>query len=165
MQRNFLVVAQSAKLREEISGKLRKRGFTVTLASTGGEAIQVVRHVQVDIVLIESRRPDARVKRLRSRLLKERPGVRVFVVTNFEQVRNSSDLLRFGTHDYILGTEELLELASAQLDAARGPARHQPERAHDRWVVPPVARCQDEGWDNVSVAARHQFFESFVLLR
>ena len=125
MQRNFLVVAPSAKLREALSANLRKRGFSVTLAGSGGEAVQIVRHVTVDIVLIESRRPDARVRRLRTRILKERPGCRVFVVTNFDQVKNSADVLRFGPEDYLLDTEELLDLASAHIDGTRGHTSHE----------------------------------------
>jgi response regulator RpfG family c-di-GMP phosphodiesterase len=120
VQRNFLVVAHSGKLREALAANLRKRGFTVTLAGTEAEAVQVVRSVAVDVVLIESRQPDARVRRARSRILRERPDCQVFVVTNFDLVKNTADLLRFGAQDYIVDMEVLLDLAAAPLQAGRG---------------------------------------------
>jgi putative nucleotidyltransferase with HDIG domain len=120
VQRNFLVVAHSGKLREALAANLRKRGFTVTLAGTEAEAVQVVRNVAVDVVLIESRHPDARVKRARSRIHRERPECQVFVVTNFDMVKHTADLLSFGVQDYILDMDVLLDLATAPLQGGRG---------------------------------------------
>jgi len=128
VQRNFLVVAHSGKLREALASNLRKRGFTVTLAGTESEAFQVVRNVAVDVVLFESRHPDARIKRARTRIRRVRPDCQVFVVTNFDLVKNSADLLSFGAHDYILDMDVLLDLATAPLHGARGPATEEQDK-------------------------------------
>ena len=54
MYRNFLIVAGNGKVREALGSSIRQKGFTVTLAASGSEALMVVRNVSVEVVLIEN---------------------------------------------------------------------------------------------------------------
>ena len=116
MQRNFLVVAESGKVRETLATSLRKRGHTVTLAASAREALQVVRTVSVGAVLITTRPADTSAKQLRSQIIDERPGCRVVLVSEFESTRDSGELLLFGAEHYILAGEEMLALLSGPPD-------------------------------------------------
>lgn len=129
MQRNFLVVAESGKAREALAATIRRKGFTVTLAASPAEAIQVVQSVAVGVVAIDSRGPDAATKRLRSRILRERPECRVVVLTNFDSVRNTAELLTFAEDDYILEGEELLGLLAGGRSESVRAATEENEKA------------------------------------
>jgi len=115
--RNFLVVAGNGKVREALGNTLRKKGYTVTLAASGSEAMLVVRNVSVDVVLVESHLLDVRAEQLKSQIQKLRPGCRVILLTSFGSVRNSPDLLRYGTDDYLVRDDQLLELLTASIEA------------------------------------------------
>jgi len=117
VERNFLIVAADGKVREALAVDLRKLGFVVTLASNGGEAERVVRSVSVDGVIVESHLPDMSAEHLRSRLAQVRPECKVVVLTSFNLIRNSPELLRFGKDDYLLRGGQLFELIGAASDA------------------------------------------------
>jgi response regulator RpfG family c-di-GMP phosphodiesterase len=110
VQRSFLVVAENVKIRESLSARLREGGHTVTLAASTGEALRIVRSVSVGAVLIASDRDAGSAKKLRSKIRSIRPGCRILFVTPFEAARNSADLLRFGSGDYIVSDRELFGL-------------------------------------------------------
>jgi len=119
MYRNFLIAAANGKVREALSVGLREKGHSVTLAATGSEALLVLRNVAVDIVLVESHLPDMRAEQLRPQVLQIRPGCRVICLTSFGAVRNSPELLRFGMDEYVLRTDQIVELLGATLDSAQ----------------------------------------------
>lgn len=118
MKRNFLVVAGNGQTRESLAGELRAEGYSVTLASTAGEALRVVREVTVDAVLLESHLPDMPAPELRSKIRQLRPECRVAVLTSFEQVRNSADQLRYGAEDFLIERGQILDLLRAPFEAA-----------------------------------------------
>lgn len=113
MRRNLLIVSGSARVRESLAARLRGRGFTVTLVATGPEALQVVKHVSLDAVLLECRDDTPAMQRLRDEIRRERPGCRVAVVSNLGGSRNPLELLRLGDDDYVVGVDQLLDLMRA----------------------------------------------------
>jgi response regulator RpfG family c-di-GMP phosphodiesterase len=113
VKRNFLVVSASGQVREALAGSLRDHGYTVTLAANGREAERVVSSVSVDAALIESGLTDVSAERLQTAIRKARPGCRALILTSFEQVRNTPELLRFGRHDYLIRGDRLSDLVLA----------------------------------------------------
>jgi response regulator RpfG family c-di-GMP phosphodiesterase len=129
---NFLIVAADGKVREALAGELRRKGFNVTLAENGAEAERVVQSVAVDSVLVETHLPDMSAAELRERLQRVRPGCRVVLLTSFKLVRNSPELLRFGTEDYLLRASQVFELlrgTSADADQSLWPWEEKGNRA------------------------------------
>ena len=123
MDRNFLVVASNGKIRESLAATLRTKGYSVTLAPSGSEALLAVRSVSFDVVLIESHLTDVRSDLLKTQILQARPGCRVVVLTSFGAARNTPELLRYGVDDYIVRVDQVLEwMAPAAASAAEGPA-------------------------------------------
>ncbi len=117
MERNFLIVAADAKVREALAADLRARGLGVTLAEDGREAERVVRSVAIDVVVVESHLSDMPADELRSKVVQLRPDCRVIVLTSFKLVRNSPELLRLGKDDYLLRAPQLIELLGLGPDA------------------------------------------------
>jgi response regulator RpfG family c-di-GMP phosphodiesterase len=128
VKRNFLVVASDARVRETLAGELWNLGFSVTRAVNGAEAERVVRSVSVDAVLTESTLPDMSGEELAARLSRIRSDCRVVVLTSFEQVKNSPEQMRFGAEDYLLRSEQLLQL----LDAAHSSTEDEGTSAIDK---------------------------------
>ena len=113
MDRNFLIVASDGQVRETLSGDLRERGFNITLAETGAEAVRVAEAVSLDAVLVESHISDMGVDELRSRVTDIRPECTVLSLTSCGLIRNSTELLRLGGEDFVLTAESVRELLRA----------------------------------------------------
>jgi response regulator RpfG family c-di-GMP phosphodiesterase len=118
MASRVVIVSENAKARETLAQEVRRRGFAPTLAGSVDEAQRVLETVPAGLVLLETRRIDARARRQRTRLEQFRPGCRVVLVTSFGAVRQSPDLLQFGPGDFLVSAEVLL----AALEPARPPA-------------------------------------------
>jgi len=110
VHRHFLVVATDGKVREALSAELRGMGCKVTLATNGSQALRVAKAVCVHAVLVESHLPDMRPGELRDRLREIRPNCSVVVLSAFNLVRNSSELLQFGASDYLMHADQIAEL-------------------------------------------------------
>ncbi len=132
MAARVLIVSESAAAREGLAGALRRAGaFTPTLAESLDEAARIVRSLAVDLVLVDARRADARRVEIAARLERERPGVRVVALANFGAIRNSAEMLQFGTGDFVVGTEQVARLIEAGSASGRGDADAE---AQDRGV-------------------------------
>jgi response regulator RpfG family c-di-GMP phosphodiesterase len=110
VDRHFLVAAADGQVRNAIAEVLRKRGCTVTLAESGSQAEQVVQSVTVQTAIVESHLPDMTGSELGHRLRRLRPDCRVAVLTSFNLVRNTPELLRFGVSDYLIRADQVLDL-------------------------------------------------------
>jgi response regulator RpfG family c-di-GMP phosphodiesterase len=110
VHRHLLVVATDGKVREALSADLRAMGFKITLAVNASQALRVAKSVSVQAVLIESHLPDMPATELRTRLQEIRPNCRIVVLSGFNLVRNSSELLQFGANDYLVHTDQVVEL-------------------------------------------------------
>jgi response regulator RpfG family c-di-GMP phosphodiesterase len=113
LPKNVLVVAGPAGVRESLSAGLRERGFQVTLAVSGAEALRTVTGVAVDFAIIESHLPDIRAEQLQARLKEARPDCRVLTLASYGIARATPELLSLGPGDYILREENLLGLLDA----------------------------------------------------
>lgn len=110
MFRNYLVVSSNARTRDNLAAALRTRGYTVTLASTGTEALLVTKSVSVDTAIIDTAIPDMRADSLRKQIETIRPECGVAMLTPFAAVKGTTDLLRLGEDDFLLRKSDLIDL-------------------------------------------------------
>jgi response regulator RpfG family c-di-GMP phosphodiesterase len=103
-------VSENAKTRETLARAVRERGGKPTLAGSADEAQRVLETVAADLVLVETRRVDARARRLCARLDQVRPGCRAVLITSFGAIRQSPDLLQFDSDDFLIGADSLLSM-------------------------------------------------------
>ena len=134
MKRNFLVVAASPQVREELAGELRARGYSVTLAGSGSEAEKVVKHVAVEAVLVETNLPDATGPELKKSLKQIRPDCRVSLLTSFELIRNTPNQLRFGAKDYLVHEDQLFEMVLAPHEGNHTESSSFAQRGNDALI-------------------------------
>jgi len=135
VKRNFVVVAHGEQVREALAGDLRARGYSVTRATSGRQAEQIVRSVAVDAVVIESHLPDMPPEELRARISKLRPACRVTVITDFHRLRSTPQELYLEDGGFLLRAPEVLGLVEAPFAAARvGNAPTFSERGNDALI-------------------------------
>jgi response regulator RpfG family c-di-GMP phosphodiesterase len=129
MFRNYLVVSSSAKTRDNLAGAFRARGSTVTLASTGSEALLVAKNVSIDTAVVDTFVSDMRAEVLRKQIRATRPDCRVLMLTPFSVVKGTTDLLRLGDDDFLLRKPDLLEILES---ASEGEAVARTTPVHDK---------------------------------
>jgi response regulator RpfG family c-di-GMP phosphodiesterase len=124
----FLVVAASGQVREDLAEVLRARGQAVSLAASAAEAERVCKSARVETVLIESHLSDMSAQELRQSLLAIQPDCRIHVVTSLELARkNPGKLLTFDSC-YVLDREPYVDLLCCD-EAA--PLDEQARRGHE----------------------------------
>jgi response regulator RpfG family c-di-GMP phosphodiesterase len=119
MHRNVLVVAEREETRSALAALLRAEGWTVTLASSTTDVLQVVRSSPIAAVLIVSTQGDPAATKLRGRILSLQPDCRVVPLTRVNSTGRGSRGLEFGIGDYLLGERELLAMLSVPHGAGR----------------------------------------------
>jgi DNA-binding NtrC family response regulator len=106
----ILVVDDDEVMRQTLSDVLKKRGYAVSTADTGAQALSVVKDQLFDLILLDIRLPDMdgldvlkSIKELESDLM-------VIVMTAYSDVQNAVMAMKTGAYDYIDKPFELEEL-------------------------------------------------------
>jgi DNA-binding NarL/FixJ family response regulator len=118
----ILLVDDHPVVREGLRGMLAAEGDLDVVAEAGGaaEAVAAVRAHEPDVVLMDLRMPGGDGVEATARVLAQRPGTRVVVLTTYD---TDADILRAveaGAAGYLLKDASRAELAQAIRAAARG---------------------------------------------
>ena len=118
----ILLVDDHPVVREGLRGMLAAEGDLDVVAEAGGaaEAVAAVRAHEPDVVLMDLRMPGGDGVEATARVLAQRPGTRVVVLTTYD---TDADILRAveaGAAGYLLKDASRTELAQAIRAAARG---------------------------------------------
>lgn len=112
-----LIVGEDAVIRGALSHGLAHRGFSVHETSSGAGALELVRGLRFDLVLLNLMPSGESGARVCERIRREDPGVAIVVVTAGERDRNES--LKAGANDFLLrpfGMRELVAKISANTE-------------------------------------------------
>ena len=124
--KTVLVVDDDDAFRTVLAGELSHRGFEVTSAATGAEALERVAAAEPKVVLLDLRLPDANgidvLKAIRSRA----PAVEVIMLTGHASVESGIQGMQLGAFDYVMKPVPLDEL----LDKMRQAYERKAMRAH-----------------------------------
>jgi two-component system response regulator AtoC len=96
-----LVVDDEPGVRETLGLTLRKNGYEVSLASTGEEAIDILRAVPVKVVLSDLRMPGMGGEALLDRIIAEWPEVTVILMSAYGSEEDAIDYIKKGAYDYL----------------------------------------------------------------
>lgn len=118
----ILLVDDHPVVREGLRGMLAAEDDLTVVAEAGGaaEAVAAVRAHEPDVVLMDLRMPGGDGVEATARVLAQRPGTRVVVLTTYD---TDADILRAveaGAAGYLLKDASRAELAQAIRAAARG---------------------------------------------
>ncbi|GLZ13386.1 DNA-binding response regulator [Actinomadura sp. NBRC 104425] len=117
-----MLVDDHPVVREGLRGMLSAEDGIEVVAEAGdaAEAVAAVRRHEPDVVLMDLRLPNADGVEATARVLAQRPGTRVVVLTTYETDRDILRAVEAGATGYLLKDASRQELAQAVRAAARG---------------------------------------------
>src|SRR5215212_5275470 len=96
-----LIVDDEEVLRDVLEVVLRREGFDVLLAASGEEALSVVEHEEVDLVVLDIMLPGiSGIDTLRA-LRIANPGLPVIIITAFSSIDGAIEAMKHGAFHYI----------------------------------------------------------------
>ena len=118
----ILLVDDEVAIQRAIAPLLRSRGYAVTLAATGAEAVDAFERERPDMVILDLGLPDIDGTEV-CRLLRERADVPILVLSARGAEKDKVTALDHGADDYItkpFGPEELMARVRASLRRSLG---------------------------------------------
>jgi len=118
----ILLVDDEVAIQRAIAPLLRSRGYAVTLAATGAEAVDAFERERPDMVILDLGLPDIDGTEV-CRLLRERADVPILVLSARGAEKDKVRALDHGADDYItkpFGPEELMARVRASLRRSLG---------------------------------------------
>ena len=127
-KKEILVVDDEPMLCRALSAFFSERGFAVTVAATAQDAIEQIRRIHADVVLLDLKLPDSSGLDVLTELKARYPGLRIVVISGSADSPTVKEAMQRGANDYLakpfnfdrcfyaaMGIEPV-ELASAQAE-------------------------------------------------
>ena len=113
----ILIVDDERQLAEAFKKKLSREGMEVFTASSGGEAISIMKKETLDVGLFDIRLPDMDGVELLGRLREMQPAAEVIMLTGYASVDTAIRSMKLGAYDYLTKPCKLSELHSVIVKA------------------------------------------------
>ncbi len=113
----ILVVDDEAGMRDMLALELRGRGYQVSLAENGDEALALVRRQRFDLVVTDMQMPGMDGNMLLEQIKKIEPRLEVIIMTGYGTVEVAVTAMKNGAFDFILKPFHLEEL-NAKIEKA-----------------------------------------------
>jgi len=110
MKASILIVDDEKVQREMLGGYLKKKGHTVYLASSGEEALEIMRANSVDIVVTDQKMPGMTGIELAAKIHVEHPNLSTVVLTAYGSIGDAVRAMRDGVEDYLTKPIDLDEM-------------------------------------------------------
>jgi CheY-like chemotaxis protein len=117
-----LVVDDELEVRQVLREFLSNRGYDVTTASGGAEAVAIVETIKPDLILLDVAMPDMDGVETLKRIVAIEPTLAVIMVTANSDIGTTSKLLALGAVDYVpkpFDLDYLDQAVSTQVTAAQ----------------------------------------------
>lgn len=101
MQPKILVIDDQEAIRLFLASALAERGYDVSQAATGAEAIAAAAAFRPDLVLLDLLLPDANGMDILARLREDRPDICVVILTSYGQVDAAVRAMRLQAFDFV----------------------------------------------------------------
>jgi two-component system response regulator NreC len=126
-----LLVDDHALFRQGIRALLANSEYAEIIgeAADGRDALDKVRQLSPDVVLMDIGMPGMGGLEATRRIMKDNPGVKVLVLTQYEDTEYILTMLRAGAKGYIAKTATAVELATAIQTVRRGESYLYPSAA------------------------------------
>ncbi|HPP05772.1 MAG TPA: response regulator [Syntrophorhabdaceae bacterium] len=117
--KRVLVVDDNPDIIGALSDFLELNGCKIFTATTGKEAIDVVKHQDIEVVLLDVRLPDINGVNLLDVLKKENPTIAVIMMTGYSTHKDIIDAMKKGASDFLLKPFEYDNLIMVMIRALR----------------------------------------------
>lgn len=98
----ILVVDDELIMRESLSGWLRRDGHEVETAASGEEALDKIKEVRFDILLVDIKMEGISGLEVLKRVKDDDPDVAIVMITAFGSISTAIEAIRNGAFDYLL---------------------------------------------------------------
>ena len=113
----LLLVDDEVQFLNAIARRLRKRGFDVTTASNGHEAIEIAREEKFDIAILDLKMPKMDGGEVLKALKKEHRFLEAIILTGHGSLESAVELTKVGAFSYLPKPYELNKLLETIADA------------------------------------------------
>lgn len=110
MNPSILIVEDEDVMRKTLEEVFDRKGFKVSSAETGSEALEIFKNRKIDIALLDVRLPDTSGLEVLKELRVFDDDVTVIVMTAYPEVKTAISAMKTGAYDYINKPFELDEL-------------------------------------------------------
>jgi DNA-binding NtrC family response regulator len=145
--RSILVIDDEESLRHALAKALRRAGYVVETAASGGEGVDRFSKGSFDAVLTDVRLPDLSGLDVVALCTETRPDVPVIVMTGYGSIEGAMEAMRRGARDFVrkpFRTEEVLGLLGAALaQGGPSPGARLRARVERRFSPEGYARVED----------------------
>lgn len=114
-----LVVDDEQEFVATLVKRLSRRGFTCSTAFTGTEAIELLRHTNIQVVLLDMKLPDIDGNEVLREIKKLKPETQVVILTGHISANAGMESLGDGAHDYLMKPVEFESLLESLQRAGR----------------------------------------------
>ncbi|HSW40579.1 MAG TPA: sigma-54 dependent transcriptional regulator [Acidobacteriota bacterium] len=138
MQEEILVVDDEPQMLIAINETLRRRGYVITTAGSGMEALRTLKEKYYRMVITDMRMPEVSGLDLLRKIKNLAPQTPVVLLTAYGTVQNAVDAMKDGAFDYLLkpfSSESLENVVRRALDSAS--AKHE-KASHEIITQDPV---------------------------
>jgi DNA-binding NtrC family response regulator len=118
----ILIVDDELVVRDALDKWFTSEGYTARPAASAREALEIIRHQEFDIALIDIKMPGMDGMELQARLKEADPDLAVVVMTGYASVETAVQALKQGAYDYItkpVDPDELSHLVANALEHQR----------------------------------------------
>lgn len=123
---SILVVDDDSSVRETLRHVLKDRGYQVTLAKNGDEALERLREQEYSLVLTDLRMPGMQGIELMRKIQRAYPDVGVIIMTAYGTIDTAIEAMSHGAADYLIKPFAPEELFRVTERARREPSvRHE----------------------------------------
>ena len=106
----MLVVDDEESLRALIANRLRRKGYEVTEAATGQDALGAIIQQEFDLALFDLRLPDIDGMECLRRAKEAQPNLEVLMLTGHGTIETAIEAMKLGAYDYLTKPANLAEL-------------------------------------------------------
>ena len=99
--KKILIVDDDAEFREHLTGALEEEGYQVDCASSVAEAYEKLGAAEFDVVLLDYMMPKKSGIDALFEIRRQRPKIKVIMITAFASIENAIDAIKKGASDYI----------------------------------------------------------------
>lgn len=107
-----LIVDDVEDLRFSLSGSVRREGYSVSVACSGQEALEILRSSIVELIFLDIGLPDGCGIDLIPKIHELSPGVDIVMLSGYNDAKSAVQSLREGAVDYIVKPFDLIEFKS-----------------------------------------------------
>jgi two-component system nitrogen regulation response regulator GlnG len=125
----ILVADDEESIRWVLAKSLGKLGYQVELATSGDQALTMLREKSFDLAVLDIKMPGLSGLDLLSRIHQERPGLPIVVMTAESTMANAVEAMKRGAYDYLTKPFDLEALDAIILRANRATAMDAPSKA------------------------------------